>query len=834
MKERLELFLQVCNAVQHAHQKGIIHRDLKPSNIMVTMHDGVPVPKVIDFGIAKATEQRLTDKTLFTSYAQLMGTPAYMSPEQMELSGLNLDTRSDVYSLGVLLYELLTGRTPFDTTNLLKLGVDEIRRTVREREPLSPSAKLRTLANKELTKTAILRRVEPPRLLSQLHGDLDWIVLRCLEKDRTRRYATAHALAMDIERHLNEETVLARPPSRLYRLQKLVRRNRMVFLFGAAAATALLLGSIISTWLFFLERDARREAERGRANEALLRQQAEARMAIGQAAALVGENQFGAADQLMTRVTFPENGLGGEAVFRPLGDWAAAQGLWLRAAEYFKLLLRVDQMETPDVATLDSTRCAVALIKAGDEPGYDQFRRDIIERFASTRYPVEAERTVKNSLLLPADQTVMAALAPLAGLSIKAVPMGTPTGAEEPWPGATAWRCDSLALWSYRQGDCAAAVGWCRRSLSYGNGDPARVATANAILAMSYCQLGQIQNASNALAVTRDLADVNDGQGYWFDWTLDRILMNEAAAMIQKQLDPSSIQPLFNEREALRHRHIEVREVIGKAVSLVDKNRMAEADQLIGPIPVSGGAATVGVAVFRAVGDWAAVQGNWRRAAEYYSALVRRDRFESPLPATQDCIKYAVILAEMNDPRGYENFCREAIKQIGDTASLSVVERIVKSCLLLPSNASLLAALSPLAQKTMASIPAQTDPNNWSLPWQCMSLALFEYRRGNYAEAVNWGNRSLSFKQDSARERVAGVQAILAMSYHQLGQAEPARSALSQSRKLVEERWKTPFAFINVSRDFWYDWYFARILECEAAATIEPPAPATKQGVATP
>ena len=233
MKERLHLFMQVCNAVQHAHQKGIIHRDLKPSNIMVTMHDGVPVPKVIDFGIAKATEQRLTDKTLFTSYAQLMGTPAYMSPEQMELSGLNLDTRSDIYSLGVLLYELLTGRTPFDTTDLLKLGVEELRRTICEREPLSPSAKVKTLTNEELTKTARKRHIEPPRLLSQLRGDLDWIVLKCLEKDRTRRYATANGLAMDIERYLKEETVLARPPSRLYRLQKLVRRNRMVFASGA-------------------------------------------------------------------------------------------------------------------------------------------------------------------------------------------------------------------------------------------------------------------------------------------------------------------------------------------------------------------------------------------------------------------------------------------------------------------------------------------------------------------------------------------------------------------------------------------------------------------------
>jgi len=197
-----------------------------------------------------------------------MGTPAYMSPEQMELSGLNLDTRSDIYSLGVLLYELLTGRTPFDTADLLKLGVDELRRTVCEQEPLSPSAKLQTLNNEEITKTAKMRRLEPPRLLSQLHGDLDWIVLKCLEKDRTRRYETANSLALDVHHFLHDETVLARPPSRLYRMQKLVRRNRMVFVLGTATAAALLLGTIISTMMFVKEREAR-------ASEARLRREAE-------------------------------------------------------------------------------------------------------------------------------------------------------------------------------------------------------------------------------------------------------------------------------------------------------------------------------------------------------------------------------------------------------------------------------------------------------------------------------------------------------------------------------------------------------------------------------
>jgi serine/threonine protein kinase len=822
MRERLELFVEVCNAVQHAHQKGIIHRDLKPSNIMVTMHDGVPVPKVIDFGIAKATEQRLTDKTLFTSYAQLMGTPAYMSPEQMELSGLNLDTRSDIYSLGVLLYELLTGRTPFDTSDLLKQGVEELRRTICEREPLSPSAKLQTLNNEELTKTARKRHMEALRLLSQLRGDLDWIVLKCLEKDRTRRYATANALAMDIGRYLHEEAVLARPPSQLYRLQKLVRRNRLVFASIAALSFALIAGFGTSTWLFFRERAARREAERGRANEALLRQQADARAAIGQAAALLGEARFSAADQLLTRVNFPESGLGGEAVFRPLGEWAAAEGLWLRAAEYFKLLVRVDQMNTPDVGTLDSTRCAVALTKAGDEPGYDQFRRDIIERFGGTRYPVDAERALKNSLLLPADKTIMTALAPLADLAMKAVPVDTPTAVEEPWPGAIAWRCVSLALWSYRQGDCAASVRWCRRCLAYGNGDPARAATANAILAMSCFQLGQAQEGNAALSLSRNLAVASGAQGQWFDWALARILMNEAAAVQEAPPRPKQHDALL--------RHAKAREIIAKAVSLVNKNKMAEADRLVGQLPVSGDAATMGAAVFRALGDWAALQGNWPRATEYYSALLPSDQFETPFLATQDYNKYAVVLAEMDNRRAYENVCAQFIDQFGDT-NRAFVEQIVivKTCSLLPASASMRAALSPLAEKMVKSIAMDADPNGWALPWQCMSLAIFEYRRGNYAEAVNWGHRCLSFNQDSAKERVACAQAILAMSYRQLGQTEQARAALAKSRQLVEERWKTPFTVNEDSRSFWYDWFLARFLQREAATVIEPHAPGEKR-----
>ena len=203
MRERLALFIQVCQAIQHAHQKGIIHRDIKPSNILVTSHDGVPVPKVIDFGIAKATEHRLTEKTLFTEFSSFIGTPAYMSPEQAEMSGLDIDTRSDIYSLGVLLYELLTGKTPFDGGTLLAAGLDECRRTIREQEPVRPSTRLETMVAAELTTTAAQRHTEPPKLIHGLRRDLDWIVMTCLEKDRTRRYATAHELAMDVQRYLS-------------------------------------------------------------------------------------------------------------------------------------------------------------------------------------------------------------------------------------------------------------------------------------------------------------------------------------------------------------------------------------------------------------------------------------------------------------------------------------------------------------------------------------------------------------------------------------------------------------------------------------------------------
>jgi eukaryotic-like serine/threonine-protein kinase len=267
-EQRLQLFVQVCLAIQHAHQKGVIHRDIKPSNIMVTLRDGVPVPKVIDFGIAKATtDQRLTDKTVFTAFEQFIGTPAYMSPEQAEMSELGIDTRSDIYSLGVLLYELLTGLTPFDSRQLRQAGLDEIRRIIREEEPPRPSTRLSTLAAADLTEIAKQRTAEPTKLPGLFRGELDWIVMKALEKDRNRRYATANGLAADVQHYLADEPVAACPPSNFYRLQKSVRRHKTAY-FTAAVFFILLLAGVVAS-MSEAVRARRAELEQGR-----LRQQA--------------------------------------------------------------------------------------------------------------------------------------------------------------------------------------------------------------------------------------------------------------------------------------------------------------------------------------------------------------------------------------------------------------------------------------------------------------------------------------------------------------------------------------------------------------------------------
>ena len=308
--ERLDLFIKVCQAIQHAHQKGIIHRDIKPSNVLVSLHDGVPVPKVIDFGIAKATQGRLSEATVFTQLDMVIGTPAYMSPEQVGSGKIDIDTRSDIYSLGALLYELLAGRTPFDANELMAQGVDQLMKTIRDTEPMPPASRLARLKAPELRNVARNRSTEPARLIQQIKGDLDWIVLKCLEKDRTRRYESASGLAADLRRHLTNEPVMARPPSAAYRIQKAFRRHRLVFAAGAAVATALLIGLVATTWQSVRATRAKHQAVAAQA-EAVAAQASETALRIkAQAQELAARQRAYASDMTVIPQALDDNNLG--------------------------------------------------------------------------------------------------------------------------------------------------------------------------------------------------------------------------------------------------------------------------------------------------------------------------------------------------------------------------------------------------------------------------------------------------------------------------------------------------------------------------------------------
>jgi hypothetical protein len=522
--DRLAMYQQVCHAIQHAHQKGIIHRDIKPSNILVTLQDGIPIPKIIDFGIAKATAESLTDGTAFTVNEQLLGTPAYMSPEQVQ-GGVDVDTRSDIYSLGVVLYELLAGRPPFANNELLRLGVDEMRRVLRDCEPARPSVAATELVGEG---SQILRWA------AALKGDLDWIVMKALEKDRERRYQTARGLALDIEHYLQCEPVQARPPSRLYRLQKLVRRNKAAFASAGITILALVAAVVISTWLFIRASNAEQQEHR-------LRAMAEEREKVTRAAILLSEDKPADADDLLGDKNFQlsQPSLEATQVFRKLAIWHALRQEWSKAAPRLLSLIqvnRIDENDQTDNATRDLLMVAPTLIEIGDLSTYEKIRQLAIARFGGSKNPVAAEQIIKISLIEPAPPDMLEALEPLARVadaSLRRAP-GLPI---------TAWRATALALMAYRQGHYQDALQWCRRAEDLNSRTDTRNAVGEIVQAMAEWRLGQQATARAELEKVREeveeafrkpLGLTDDGGGFWHDWLNARILLREATTLMQE------------------------------------------------------------------------------------------------------------------------------------------------------------------------------------------------------------------------------------------------------------------------------------------------------------
>lgn len=545
IRQRIDLFMDVCGAIQHAHSKRIIHRDIKPSNVLVTLQDGKPVPKVIDFGIAKAVSAKLKIEPLVTSHDQFVGTPAYMSPEQVEMIGVDVDTRSDIYSLGVLLYELLTSHTPFDRTTLVDSGVAVMRKMLLDELHPRPSSRLTGTSGADLAAIADARHTDPARLLASIRGDLDLVVMKALEKDRNKRYETANALAGDLRMYLENKTVSARRPNNIYSFKKFISRNKVPFYSATAVAASIVMGFGTSMTLYFREKSALKEqerlsveAEKSRDQEQQLRRQAQARANVSRVAFLLSEGHVKEADELLqgNPLESVEPSKEASSVFRGLGNWYATYGRWEEAVRCFRLMNQATRLNTSSdiLRGADLLITAPALLEFGDTAGYNAFRKDVMERLLPVTDSLEAEHILKACLLRKLSPDWLAKLDDAAKLCEQSIQGQS----KSTFP---AWEAFSLALYHYRKENFREVISIGEIGLSDPRIKEICAACMRVIMGVSRHRLGEHEAAAADLkwsaSVVRknrpgDPAEEKTVLPRWYDWSVASMLLEEAEASI--------------------------------------------------------------------------------------------------------------------------------------------------------------------------------------------------------------------------------------------------------------------------------------------------------------
>jgi serine/threonine protein kinase len=825
LRERLELFVPVCQAVQHAHQKGIIHRDLKPSNVLIAPYDGRPVPKVIDFGVAKATGPRLTERTLYTEFGAVVGTLEYMSPEQAQLNQLDIDTRSDVYALGVLLYELLTGMTPLDHDRLERAELLEVLRIIREEEPPKPSARLST--THELLAIATNRGMEPNRLSGLVRGDLDWIVMKCLEKDRNRRYETANSLALDLRRYLNDEPVLACPPSAWYSFRKFVRRNLRILAVAGLIGLMLVgavIGLTISNVLISREQAAKSSA-------LVLAKQNEQR------AKVEADKAASISDLLLEMFTSanPDRIKGaGYTVRELLDDFSSRLDGHLPDQPEVEAALRraigiaYRRLGMPEKGG-PHLEAALALRRNALGEEHAQVAESLVDsawNLASAKDYVRAETRVREALAI--DRQLGVGGRPLI---------------------ETLWALVWLQVY---QGQDAKAERTAQEALTIAREVPG---ADGPVVANILHTLADSKVRRRAFAEAEPLArDAVEAHRRWHGaehpetgWGLlilakalagqdnfDEAVANFRAGLniFRKHYGPESkaIPDIVRDlRSALRAKGDRAGiEALNREV-VEETNRNLERHQ------EDIGAWLRRVLVRAELGEWEGV------AADLEQVIIRDGRLprelkvqlagllatNGPQPeaalAFARCLELdlddhmnwyfsATIRLDNGDTEGHHRACREMLESFGGTATPEVAERIAKMCLLTPD------VVDPEEAQALAlRMITGTDKHPY-IHYFLMVKGLADYRAGQYAAALE---RLKSFAPRSdAWSFEASALAIQAMTYGRLGRSDEGREILAHAWQVLERRAPPPD---RPWGDNWQDWLHARTLCREAEALLDGP-----------